>query len=137
VGFPDAEKRETAAAIEIPWVLGLIATRSINTVVPGINDLVADGEERIRAGLAAYDALQRLQADRNDAEARASLEAGQFDLGYALLLRRFVDDPRTATPEQITEAAWSLVPDVGTLFWAFRIMVGIGFFQIALFAVAF
>ena len=137
VGLPDAEKRETTGAIQVPWVLGLITTRSINTVVPGINELVADGEERIRAGLAAYDALETLRTDRTNEAARAALEAGQFDLGYALLLRRFTDDPRTATPEQIRQAAWSLVPDVATLFWAFRVMVGIGFFQILLFAIAF
>jgi cytochrome d ubiquinol oxidase subunit I len=137
VGFPSVENRETHAAIEIPWVLGLIATRSISGVVPGINELVEDGERRIRAGLVAYDALQRLRTDRNDAAAREALEHGQRDLGYALLLRRFVADPRTATPEQIREAAWSLVPDVPVLFWAFRIMVGIGLFQILLFATAF
>lgn len=137
VGFPNVEERETTAAVEIPWLLGIITTRSINTVVPGINELVAGGEARIRAGLAAYDALERLRVDRTDAAARAVLEQGQFDLGYALLLRRYTEDPRTATPEQITQAAWSLVPDVTTLFWSFRIMVGIGFFQILLFAVAF
>jgi cytochrome d ubiquinol oxidase subunit I len=136
-GLPSMEERRTGAKIEVPWVLGLIATRSASEVLPGINDLVADGEARIREGLAAYDALQKLRTDRNDAVARAVLEDGQRDLGYALLLRRYVEDPRTATPEQIREAAWSLVPDVPVLFWSFRIMVGIGLFQILLFAAAF
>ena len=137
IGFPDVEQRRTEVVAQVPWLLGLITTRSINTTVPGINELVALGEARIRAGLAAFDALQRLKQDRTDAAARAAVEQGQFDLGYALLLRRFVDDPRTATPEQIREAALSLVPDVPTLFWAFRFMVAIGFFQILLFVLAF
>ncbi len=35
------------------------------------------------------------------------------------------------------QAAWSTVPAVSPLFWSFRIMVGLGFYFIALFAVAF
>jgi cytochrome bd ubiquinol oxidase subunit I len=136
-GLPDMEDRKTHAEVQVPWMLGLIATRSISTVLPGINDLVTDGERRIREGIVAYDALERLRQDRNDAAARASLEQALPDLGYALLLRRFVADPRTATDQQIKDAAWSLVPDVPVLFWSFRIMVGIGLFQILLFAVAF
>ncbi len=137
IGFPNVKKRETVGAVEVPWVLGLIATRSFTKVIPGINDLVAAGEERIRAGIAAFDALQRLRRDRNDAAARQQLEEHQLDLGYALLLRRWIADPRKATPEQIREAALDLVPNVPVLFWAFRVMVGIGFLQILLFATAF
>ena len=47
---------------------------------------------------------------------------------------RYVDDPAKATDQQIEQAAWSTVPDVPVLFWAFRIMVGLGFYFIALFA---
>lgn len=136
-GLPSVQDRETRAAVEIPWALGIIATRSISETIPGINDLVEMGERRIRNGLGAYDALERLRDDRDDEAARATFEKGHADLGYALLLRRFVGDPREATPAQIEQAAWSLVPNVPALFWAFRFMVGIGFFQILLFAVAF
>ena len=38
---------------------------------------------------------------------------------------------------QIHEAALSTIPDVPVLFWSFRIMVALGFYFIALFAVAF
>ena len=37
----------------------------------------------------------------------------------------------------IDRAAWSTVPNVPVLFWSFRIMAGIGFAMIALFATAF
>ena len=40
---------------------------------------------------------------------------------------RYVEDPRDATPEQITQASEDTVPTVWPLFWAFRIMVGLGF----------
>ncbi|MDB5849287.1 MAG: cytochrome d terminal oxidase subunit 1, partial [Rhodoferax sp.] len=51
---------------------------------------------------------------------------------YALLLKRYVDDPRQATPEQISKAAWDTVPQVAPLFWLFRVMVGIGMLLIVL-----
>jgi cytochrome bd ubiquinol oxidase subunit I len=59
------------------------------------------------------------------------------DLGYGLMLRRYVEDPRDATPEQIMITAWDTVPNVPLMFWTFRIMAGIGFLMIALFATAF
>jgi cytochrome d ubiquinol oxidase subunit I len=61
----------------------------------------------------------------------------QDDLGYAMLLRRYIDDPAKATDQQIEQAAWDTVPDVRTLFWSFRIMAALGFYFIALFAVMF
>jgi cytochrome d ubiquinol oxidase subunit I len=42
IGFPDQEARETHYAIHIPWVMGLIGTRSLTTSIPGIADLVED-----------------------------------------------------------------------------------------------
>ncbi|MDG4869632.1 hypothetical protein P8631_16740, partial [Guyparkeria sp. 1SP6A2] len=46
------------------------------------------------------------------------------DLGYALLLKRYRPDIENATPDDIARAAFSTVPDVPVLFWAFRLMVG-------------
>src|SRR5215831_4379671 len=57
IGFPDVEKRHTEYAIRIPWVLGLITTRSIDKKVPGINELEAEAARRIKSGMIAYDAL--------------------------------------------------------------------------------
>ena len=68
---------------------------------------------------------------------RRQLEAHDADLGYALLLRKYVSDVTLATPAQIDQAAWDTVPSVGWLFWAFRIMVGLGFFFIGFFAFGF
>ncbi len=41
VGLPDLATHTTKYEIKVPWMLGLIATRSVDTPVPGINDLVA------------------------------------------------------------------------------------------------
>ena len=136
-GIPDVEARETHFEIKIPWVLGLIATRSFDEEVPGILDLVEVAERRIRNGLVGYEALTRLRADPTDESARAAVAFHGEDLGYALLLSRYVEDPLEAGEEHIAAAAWDTVPDVGVLFWSFRIMVGLGFFFIAFFAVAF
>jgi cytochrome bd ubiquinol oxidase subunit I len=136
-GLPDQKERTTHYRIQIPWVLGLIATRSISQPVPGIFELVEQAKGRIRAGIEAYTAVQRLRQNPKDEAALRVLDARQDDLGYAMLLRRYVDDPAKATEQQIEQAAWSTVPDVPTLFWSFRLMVGLGFYFIALFATMF
>jgi cytochrome bd ubiquinol oxidase subunit I len=136
-GIPDMKTHTTAAEVKVPWVLGLIATRSSDTEVPGINNLVELAKERIRSGIVAYDALTKLKADRNNKELRQTLDNHIGDLGYALLLKNFGSDVIHATPAQINAAAASTVPDVPVLFWSFRFMVGLGFYFILLFAIAF
>lgn len=135
-GFPDQAARETHYAVHIPWAMGLIGTRSLTTEIPGINELVARAETHIRDGIVAYDALQQIRAAKGGAsvppQAQAAFEAHGRTLGYALLLKRYVDDPRQATPQQISQAAWDTVPQVAPLFWTFRLMVGLGFFFILL-----
>jgi cytochrome d ubiquinol oxidase subunit I len=119
-------------------LLGLIATRSIDQRVLGIYDLVERARARIISGIEAYSALQLLRAsDQPNAEVLQRFETNQDDLGYALLLLRFTDNPAAATPKQIDDAAWSTVPNVPVLFWCFRLMVGLGLYFIALFATAF
>jgi len=138
-GFPDKEARETHFAVHVPWVMGLIGTRSLDTQIPGITNLVAQAENHIREGLIAYDALQKLRAAQGAAPPELIEAFRRYDhqLGYALLLKRYVDDPRLATPEQIAKAAWDTVPPVFPLFWSFRIMVGLGMFFILLMATFF
>lgn len=137
VGFPDMAAKTNHAEVQIPWLLGLIATRSLDTEVPGINNLVVSAEGRIRHGLVAYRALQTYKADRSNTAARDAVVAGSRDLGYALLLKKFVDDPLQATEANIQQAAEYTIPNVPVLFWTFRIMVAIGVFLIALFGFAF
>jgi cytochrome d ubiquinol oxidase subunit I len=137
VGFPDVKNHKTEFAVKIPWVLGLITTRSTDKEVPGIDDLVKLAVTRIKSGMIAYNALDKLRADRGNAELRKTFDAHVEDLGYALLLKRERPDVQNATPEQIARAAESTIPNVPVLFWSFRVMVGLGFSFIALFATAF
>ncbi len=137
IGFPDQAEHITRYTVKIPYLLGLIATRSLNQPVYGIIDLVEEAKERIQSGIRAYDALDTLQRDPTDKRAEDILDANEENIGYGFLLKRYNNDVVRATPEQINKAAWDTVPDVFTLFWTFRIMVACGFYFIALFATAF
>ena len=124
-------------AIEIPWVMGLIGTRSVSKQIPGIEEIKARNRERIVAGVQAVTALERLRKNRGDEEARRTLAATQQDLGFGLLLKKYTADVRQATPEMIQKAVDDTVPRVTPMFWTFRIMVGLGFAMLLLFALAF
>ena len=137
VGIPSMKDRETHFGVHVPWVMGLIATRTIDKPVEGIFELVATAQDRIESGVIAYDALEKVKANPQDMAARGVFETHRRDLGYAMLLKRHVADPRQATPALIQQAAWETVPNVPLLFWSFRIMAGVGFAMIALFATAF
>ncbi len=136
-GLPDFETRTTSYAVEVPWVLGLIATRSLDKQVTGMSELVLLAQERIESGVRAYAAVETLKADPQNAAAREAFARDGRDLGYGLLLKGIVDDPRRATPQQIQQAAWDTVPNVPLMFWSFRTMAGLGFCFIGLFATAF
>ena len=135
VGIPDKQARETRYAVQVPWVMGLIGTRSLTREIKGVNELVSHARDQIQDGIQAYDDLQDIRAtypDEVDTELADSFNENSHALGYALLLKRYVDDPREATDEHIDKAAWDTVPAVGPLFWTFRVMVGLGFFFILL-----
>ena len=138
IGLPDNATHTTKYTIKVPYLLGLIATRSISEPLPGIDELVAASKADMPKGIAAYAALQQLQTHPNNMAARATLAKYQDDLGLALLLKRYTTDPIHATKAEIDKAAWDTVPgNVATIFWAFRGMVACGMFFIALFAVGF
>jgi len=136
-GIPSLAERKTHYEVKIPYVLGLIATRSIDKPVAGIFELVATAEDRIGSGVIAYDALEKIKANPKDMAARATFETHRRDLGYGLLLKRYVSDPRMADAATIKKASWDTVPNVPVMFWSFRIMAGIGLLMIALFGTAF
>jgi cytochrome d ubiquinol oxidase subunit I len=137
VGLPDDEEMTTHGAIKIPYVMGLIATRSTDEEVTGIKDLIAEHEMRIRNGIEAYDYLQRIRNGDASPETRARFEELKEDLGYGLLLKRYTPNVVDATEEQIRAAARDTIPAVAPMFWSFRVMVGLGFFMLFVFAASF
>jgi cytochrome d ubiquinol oxidase subunit I len=137
VGLPELDARRTVDAIRIPWVLGLIATRSLHDQVEGIDNLVAEARTQIKSGMIAYGAMGALRTHPDDAAARAAFDAHVGDLGYALLLKRYTPNVTDATDQQIDAAATDTIPPVLPLFFGFRVMVGLGFYFIALFGTMF
>lgn len=96
-GLPNDKEQRTDYAVKIPYVLGLIATRSVDKQVTGIKDLKDEHEVRIRNGMRAYAALTRLKSGDKSPEAVAAFKALQDDLGYGLLLKN-------------TRQSWSMPP---------------------------
>jgi cytochrome d ubiquinol oxidase subunit I len=123
--------------LEIPWVLGLIGTRSVDKTLPGIHQIKAKNRVRIERGAQAVAALEALRQNRDDTDALRTFEQYRDDLGFGLLLKKYVADVRQATPEMIGKAVDDTVPRVAPMFWAFRGMVGLGFAMLLLFALAF
>ncbi|MEO6013682.1 MAG: cytochrome ubiquinol oxidase subunit I [Devosia sp.] len=134
--IPGADGRPSFA-VKFPFVLGLITTRSLDRDLPGITELTERAAIRIADGVEAYKALEAIKANPADAAARSAFDVHKADLGYALLLKAYRPDVENATGEEIARAALDTVPDVWPLFWSFRIMVGVGLFYIAFFALWF
>jgi cytochrome d ubiquinol oxidase subunit I len=137
LGLPNQAEQRTDYAVKVPYVMGIIATRSLDTPVTGIKDLIAEHELRIRNGMGAYALLEQLRGGDQSAETVAAFEAVKHDLGYGLLLKKYTANVVDATDEQIKLAALDTIPHVASLFWSFRAMVASGFLMLALFACAF
>lgn len=111
--------------VEIPGMLSVLATHDIDGYVPGIDDILdgyttPDGvsypsaEEKIARGKSAIEAFGRYRElrDSNPEEAAAArevLDANIDYFGYGYI------DSRD-----------ELVPPVDLIYWAFRVMVGLG-----------
>lgn len=129
---PGDDQDAFAFKVEIPGMLTLLAKRSFEGFVPGINDLVFGNEEegimgvgeKIRRGRIAVASLGDYKQAQNVGDTLAASKAlTLFDdhrdfLGYGHL----------ESPEQA-------VPPVALTFYAFRIMVGLGTFFVLLFLV--
>ncbi|MDP1766730.1 MAG: cytochrome ubiquinol oxidase subunit I [Methylotenera sp.] len=137
VGLPNQAEERTDYAIKIPYLLGLIATRSVDEEVTGLIDLKNQNEARIRNGMQSYADLQRLKSGDQSESAVAAFEQSKSDLGYGLLLKKYTPDVIDATEEQIKQAAKDTIPNVFTLFWSFRIMVALGVLMLFIFAASF
>ncbi|CAG9206103.1 cytochrome bd-I ubiquinol oxidase subunit I [Paraburkholderia tropica] len=136
-GIPNQKEERTDYAIQIPYLMGIIATRSIDEPVIGLKDLMGRAEVRIQNGMLAYAALQKLKQGNADNATRDVFEAHKADLGYGLLVKQFAPNVVDATPAEIKAAAKHSIPPVAPVFWSFRVMVGLGMLFLATFVLAF
>ncbi|MEW6025574.1 MAG: cytochrome ubiquinol oxidase subunit I, partial [Pseudomonadota bacterium] len=134
--LPNQEAQRNDYELQIPYVLGLIGTRSISKELPGIKEIKEKNRERIESGIQAVVALETLRKNRDDAQALATFEAHKADLGFGLLLKKYTADVSQATPQMIQQAVDDTIPRVAPLFWSFRIMVALGFAFLLLFSLA-
>ena len=134
--LPDQATQTNKFEIQLPWVMGIIGTRSLSTPIPGVKELEARAEQRITMGKSAVVLLEQLRKDPKNAELLKQFNAVKDDLGYGLLLKRYTNDVANATPEMIKEAAASTIPNVLPMFVTFRVMVGLGMLMLLLFIVS-
>lgn len=117
--------------VEIPGMLSILATHDVNGYVPGIQNLLdgyttSDGtthisaEEKIERGKIAINAFKEYRALKNT------------DKEAAVKARRTLEDNITFFGYGYIDSREELVPPVPLIYWAFRIMVGLGGFLFVL-----
>jgi hypothetical protein len=123
--------------IEVPYVMGLIGTRSISKQIPGIIEIKEKNRERIVRGIEAVNALEALRKPvATTSRPRERFEAQGTTSASACCSKSTPRTSRQATPEMIQRR--STIPcRASPLFWSFRVMVGLGFRDAALFALRF
>ncbi|MFZ5504363.1 MAG: cytochrome ubiquinol oxidase subunit I [Pseudomonadota bacterium] len=136
IAIPNEAEMRNDRALHIPYVMGLIGTRSLDKELPGLKDILAHNRTRVETGVAAVKLLEKLRADPQDAAAREAFDRVKADLGFGLLLKKYVRSMDEVTPELMDRAARDTLPRVTPLFWTFRIMVALGFAMLALFGLA-
>nr|WP_315465160.1 cytochrome ubiquinol oxidase subunit I [uncultured Rhodoferax sp.] len=136
-GIPDEAHRVTHAEIKIPYVLGLIGTRSTDKTIPGIDEIEKKTAIRIERGIVAVKTLELLRKDPKNPELLAKFKEVLPDMGHGLLLKKYIADVALATPEMKAKAMDDAIPRVAPMFWSFRIMVASAFLMLALMVVAF
>lgn len=129
----DNEEKPYLFEITAPKMLSLLGYHDMNAFVPGIKELIYGDEARgiesaaakIERGKKAKEALaeyKRAKADKNEAAAAEALKTFRMyekELGYG-----YIEKPT------------DLIPPIGLVFYSFHLMVGLGVWFLALFALA-
>jgi len=127
IALPNEKEQKNDWELQVPYVMGVIGTRSFSKEIPGIVEIKEKNRHRIESGMLAVSAMEALRRDKNDAAAKEQFEAHKADLGFGLLLKKYTEDVTQATHEMIQQAVDSTVPRVAPMFWSFRVMVALGF----------
>ena len=136
-GLPNEETQHTDYAVRIPYVMGLIATRSLDEPVIGLSDLKEQHREKIYKGAQASILLEKMRGEGLTDEESAQFDSVKSSLGYGLLLDAYAEDLSAPTDAEVQAAVDASIPKIAPLFWSFRLMVACGFFMLLVFALAF
>lgn len=82
-------------------------------------------------------ALEALRSDQTNEAFKSAFEQHKADLGFGLLLKKYVVDVRQATTEMMDKVAADTIPRIAPMFWSFRLMVALGMGFLLLFTWAF
>ncbi len=137
VSQPDYQNEvQPPLALKVPKMLSILATRSTDGFVPGVNDILKGGytsqdgtkalsaDEKIQRGKIAIDALTKYRKAKKDGDTNAQstykklLADNMAYFGYG-----YIKDKS------------ELVPFIPICFYAFRVMVGLGTYFVLLFVV--
>lgn len=113
--------------VEVPGVLSVLATHDIDGYVPGINNILN--------GYTTPDSVYHLSADEKIARGKMAIESfaayrnlKDSDSAAAAVARQTLEDNIDYFGYGYIESKEQLVPPVGLVYWAFRVMVGLGGF---------
>ncbi len=139
VALPNDRTQKDLFSIGIPYVLTPLITHTLTQPIPGILELEQKAKPRVAKGIAAVLALKDY-ATTGDEAALAAFRKNEKDMGYGLLAQRYApgQDLAKITPAElpgiVERTARATIPNVFVEFWAFRVMMALGFAFLAVFA---
>jgi cytochrome d ubiquinol oxidase subunit I len=137
--LPDDKTQSNLFEIGIPYVLTPLITHSFTKQVPGLIDLEAAAGPRIANGIKAINALQQY-GQTHDAASLATFQQYENDMGYGFLAQQNAPNQNlnaitpAEMPAVVQKTELDTIPNVFVTFWAFRFMMFLGFYFIALFS---
>lgn len=135
--IPDQENMSNRYAIKIPYLMGLIATRSSDKQVTGLKEIKSEHRQRIINGIQAWSLLEQIREGNDSPQLAQQFELVKNDLGYGLLLKQYAESPDNVTMADIDKAADASIPEVTPLYFAFRMMIACGVMMLLAISLAF
>ncbi|MCF6776913.1 cytochrome ubiquinol oxidase subunit I [Thiotrichales bacterium 19X7-9] len=153
IAWPNQERQENLFEIQVPYLLGPLVTHSLDTPIYGLKAIMYDGyknadgieqpsyQERIIQGAKAYDALMKFRKDQSNTEALNTFKQYRSDLGFGMILLPYVGQGESLeqaiahNPSILEKATRDSVPNSFSIYWGFRIMVGLGLLMLLMFVV--
>ena len=111
--------------VKIPKMLSILATHKADGFVPGINDILNGytGDDGVRVP----SVVEKMEAGRNALDALAVYRSlKDSDPGLADASRQMLEETVGYMGYGHLSAPEDVVPPVGVVFWAFRLMIGFG-----------
>lgn len=125
VAFADPELKKNTFEITIPWLAGILSTRSLDKQIPGLIRLLPKTKNaslRVWSLLRLWNSSVRIPTMLR---LRPRSKNTKKDLGFGLLTKKYQPDTDKVTEAQIQQAANDSIPySINSMFYAFRIMAG-------------